>query len=178
MPVERWTSKAQKLANSRLSPHIGEVSFHTGRLSPLGSASFGAPVTRILAAGQALPSPSGDGYHYIHKRDIAAIQDAMHAALHPGDATGGDELLYGRAGLLHTLLNLRELQLDDETMQVLRASVFKKIPLLVDSMISSGKLAAREYLELYGEQEYMPLMWPWHDKYYIGAWNTQRLTCL
>ncbi|EER27965.1 Lanthionine synthetase C-like protein [Coccidioides posadasii C735 delta SOWgp] len=168
MSINSLVSETQRLASSRLNPHIMKVNHRAGRLSPLDSASFGAAVVRILAAGRGLASLSEDGQCRIHKRDIAEVQDAMHVALHQGDVRGGDELLYGRIGLLHAILNIRKLRLNIESVEALTA-VFEKVPQLIDSIMSGGKLGARDYLELYGEREYMPLMWSWHDKYYIGA---------
>ncbi|WEW55847.1 hypothetical protein PRK78_001280 [Emydomyces testavorans] len=138
MSTDTLISEVQGLANTRLNPQIVKAHLHAGRLSPLGSASFGAPVVRIIAAGQGLPLPTGDGYHRIHKRDIAEVQNAVCVALHQGNERGGDELLYGRVGLLHAILNIRKLRLDDASAEALRSSVFESIPRLVDCIISAG----------------------------------------
>lgn len=169
VPIENLILELQKLVNTKLKPHNAKGSCHPGRISPLGSASLGAAVVRIIAAAQRFISPSGNVHHRVHQRDILAIRAAMDVALQQGTDIGGDELLYGRVGLLHALLNIRNLQLDDESKEALEKLAFKDISQLVDHIVNSGKLGARDYLKPHGEQESMPLMWPWHGKYYTGA---------
>lgn len=67
-----------------------------------------------------------------------------------------DELLYGRAGYLYTLLYLRaELGPESVPSQLVRQ--------VVDTVLQSGRELAREV----GSRA--PLMWAWHDKVYYGA---------
>lgn len=67
-----------------------------------------------------------------------------------------DELLYGRAGYLFTLLYLRaEVGVDSVPSTLLRR--------VVDSILQSGRDMSREV----GSRA--PLMWAWHDKVYYGA---------
>ena len=161
-------SNIHALALTRINPHILKAHLRPGRLSPLGSASLGASLLRILAPATSLPSPAGSALHRIHSTDIENISNAVELACDQGEVRGGDDVLYGRVGLLHTILNIRALPLGKEYLEALSA-VFSKIPDLVKIIISTGMLAAQDYVDIHGEREALPLMWPWHDKHYVGA---------
>ncbi|XP_065564696.1 glutathione S-transferase LANCL1-like isoform X3 [Artemia franciscana] len=68
-----------------------------------------------------------------------------------------DEILYGRAGYLSALLLARE-EIDNH---VIEDSLIKQV---VSSMIASGEDLAKKHPELGA-----PLMYKWHDSYYLGG---------
>ena len=169
MPKETFVSKVRGIAAPRINPHIQQVMLHSGRLSPLGSSSLGAVVVRTFAGVTALPSIDG-GQHRIHNRDIATLQEAVSAALGQGDLSGGDEVLYGRAGLLLALLNIRTLALElDKSEREPLLPLCEEIPKLIDVIIKAGKQGTRDYEDMHDSKDALPLMWPWHEKYYAGA---------
>jgi len=67
-----------------------------------------------------------------------------------------DELLYGRAGYLYTLLYLRR-ELGEATVP---SMVIRKV---VEAIIKSGQAMSRS------TKSRSPLMFAWHDKVYVGA---------
>ncbi|PGH12191.1 hypothetical protein AJ80_06811 [Polytolypa hystricis UAMH7299] len=163
-PVEALT-----LSNLRINPNISRASnLRPGRLSPLGSASLGAAVVRMVVGAVHRGNTSGNAPSRIHRRDIETVHEAVNIAIEEGQQLGGDEALYGRAGLLWAVLNLRKLRFDAASREALEP-VFDAIPKLVGNIIGAGILGAQEYLEMYGESSALPLMWPWHGKYYAGA---------
>ena len=164
------------LANAKINSHVLELNLQPGRPSPLGSASLGAAVMRIVAECPISHSNAGNVPSHIDKADIAALHEAVKLALHQshveiyrGHAMGGDEVLYGRAGLLWAILNIRNHIFDEETRTALYP-IFKVVPKLVDAIMDAGKLGAQEYVKQHGEPGALPLMWPWFDQYYaVGA---------
>lgn len=123
------------------------------------------------------------------------MRQAVRVALSE-EELGGDELLYGRAGLLWALLNLRKrVLLADESRCSMVISDAKRADLisilsittresdeaqtageessraiggLADGMIRAGLAGARVYQESTGDTG-LPLMWPWHGRFYLGA---------
>lgn len=169
MPQEALVSKARNIATARVNPHIQQVTLHPGRLSPLGSSAIGAVLVRIFAGVSGITSSDG-GHHRIHNRDIDTIQDAVTAALRQGDLSGGDEVLYGRAGLLLALLNIRTLASQLEKIE--RGPFIPlcdEIPKLVDVIVTAGIQGSRDFTDVHDVHDTLPLMWPWHEKFYAGA---------
>lgn len=161
-------SNFQSLALARVNPHILKGNPQVGRLSPLGSASLGASFIRILAFATNFPSSDHSTLNRIHSHDIEALSDAVELACDQGEVRGGDDVLYGRAGLLHAILNIRTLSLNRQYSEAL-SPIFARIPDLVKAIITTGMLAAQDYVDTHGEREALPLMWPWHNKHYVGA---------
>lgn len=157
----------RKFAQAYTSQHH----LRLGRLSPLGSESLGAPVTRILSACSALRSDkSGPNEHErVHNRDIIMLREATQAAIDQGTTAGGDEALYGRVGLLWAILNLRQCHIENERFLAEMGPVFENMQKLVDLIMDTGKLGVNEYASDQGRQDNLPLMWMWHDRYYLGA---------
>ncbi|KKZ61981.1 hypothetical protein EMCG_03538 [[Emmonsia] crescens] len=156
-------SEFHELASSRLSHSVSKAShLRPGQLSPLGSANLGASVLRILAV------VTGSTFQRAASLDIDILQSATESAIKQGTILGGDEALYGRAGLLWALLQIRQRCNDEENTAAL-TPVFTMIPRLVTVIIETGRVGSRDYRHLYGGQDVLPLMWPWHDKYYLGA---------
>jgi hypothetical protein len=82
---------------------------------------------------------------------------------------GGDEMLYGRAGLLWALLNVRAHQFDDETQKAL-SPVLNKIPELLRVMIDAGRQGSKDYNQKNGDPDAHPLMYAWMEGHYcFGA---------
>ncbi|KAK2760701.1 hypothetical protein FQN54_001936 [Arachnomyces sp. PD_36] len=133
-----------------------------GKLSPLGSESLGAPVTRMLTACSSKTTP-------INHRDITMLHEATQAAIDDGSTPGADEALFGRVGLLWAILNLRRCKVDDEGAKAGLNLVFENVQVLVDLLVDTGKAGAHNYARDNGHQGVLPLMWVWHDRYYLGA---------
>lgn len=140
-----------------------------GRLSPLGSESLGAPVTRIVAGCSAFDSNRTGPYDRVHGRDIITLREAIQAAVRQGKDMGGDEALYGRVGLLWAILNLRQCNVEDERVQVELEQISGSVQSLVDLIMETGKLGAQNYARDHEREGALPLMWMWHDRYYLGA---------
>ncbi|RAH44343.1 lanthionine synthetase C family protein [Aspergillus brunneoviolaceus CBS 621.78] len=158
-----------QLAIERILPEGPDVPILHERVSPFGSSSaLAGPILRILASRDLKTIVPGD--------DTACIQEAMRIALtnghmvsHGGSLMGSDEVLFGRAGLLWALLNLRLRTYEDETAHALTL-VFKEIPRLVDRIIASGIDGREDFISKHGEQYSLPLMWHWkEDRYSLGA---------
>lgn len=106
------------------------------------------------------------------------------------DEDDGCEVLYGRAGLLYTLLFLRSEVVkykatdhgtpdpDAFTGIIEQLCCEQNIGALVSEIIARGKKGAKKYLRdvgrsrsrgMDGETTGPPLMWSWHGKRYLGA---------
>ncbi|PGG99902.1 hypothetical protein AJ79_08384 [Helicocarpus griseus UAMH5409] len=162
--IQSLASEFHKGATSRINQTASGTShLRPGRLSPLGSATLGASVLRVLA------TIAGSSRKTVSSSEVGDLQGAAELALQQGTILGGDEPLYGRVGLLWAILYIRQLCLDDEENTVTLTPVFTMIPKIVTAIIDTGKVGASEYQNLHGQQGCLPLMWPWHDKYYAGA---------
>lgn len=97
-----------------------------------------------------------------------------------GHEMGGDEVLYGRAGLLWGLLEISKqrfwtqklgldmIAADDEPDFI--SIVNESIPKLAAIIMQAGKEGAEVYKQKHGHGGAMPLMWSWIDDYYgLGA---------
>ncbi|KAK9482880.1 hypothetical protein V1527DRAFT_454615 [Lipomyces starkeyi] len=160
-----------QLAIQRILPRGPQLPLQPGQLSPIGSSSLAAVVLRILAsstAGNAASRISEDDISYIHKAVELALGHGR--VIHRrGHNMGGDEVLYGRAGLLWAILNIRTQVFDTEIREAL-LPVFEAVPRLVDVIIEAGRQGARDFAQIHGEQNALPLMWMWLEGYYgLGA---------
>ncbi|KAF3480129.1 uncharacterized protein GIQ15_05476 [Arthroderma uncinatum] len=154
------------LAKERLSPHLVEIHPQHGMVSPTGSGHLGAAFARTFAAAANMSSRTG--VCRVHSRDVACVCEAFDHACDEDYGLGHDDALTGRAGLLRAILAFRQFRLDKETVASYQL-VFENVPYLVNCMVEAGKLGAEAFVEEYGESEALPLMWPWHGKYYAGA---------
>ncbi len=159
-----WT-----LVKAKISPHPLELRLQPGRPSPLCSPSLGASVIRILVATHK-SDPSIPTLNI--KDDVAALDEAVQTAIHQepvvtrnGHSMGGDEALYGRAGLLWALANLHKHNASVEIAQALQPVLELKSKLR-DAVVDAGRRGSKEHARVHGETEAMPLMWPWLDDFY------------
>ncbi|KAI9831598.1 MAG: hypothetical protein M1838_005717 [Thelocarpon superellum] len=143
-------------ARKYMNPHAMELTLQLGRPSPLQSAALGATVLRILAARLADTSVSEGDRSRVDPADLESLREALQVAIHQEDtvtrhdhAMGGDEMLYGRAGLLWALLNLRNSSYDNETETVLRP-ILADVPKLVDAIVDAGSRGAAKHVQRYG----------------------------
>lgn len=158
----------RKDANERI--HSGpELPLIPSRLSPLGSLSpIPAAVLRILAAATPNSTVSKDDIQCLHQAADLALKNG-HIVPHNGENLGGDEILYGRAGLLWSILNIRAHKFDGDTEKAL-SPLYESIPRLVDVIIEGGRQGARDCAKLYGDKDTVPLMYMWMEGYYcLGA---------
>ncbi|KAJ6096046.1 hypothetical protein N7486_006792 [Penicillium sp. IBT 16267x] len=146
------------------------------RLSPAGSFSPIAGVTLRVFSALAKSNWERDFKPSLSQQDITCLYDAANLALkngplvpHDGRNMGGDEMLYGRAGLLWVLLNIRAHQFDDKTQKSL-SPVLETIPRLVDVIVDSGRQGSKAYIEKNGAEGAHPLMYAWMEEHYcFGA---------
>ncbi|KAL1988189.1 hypothetical protein VTN96DRAFT_719 [Rasamsonia emersonii] len=157
------------LARERIIPTPTDLRIPPGRMSPIGSP-LGPVVLRILAACEG-HGKAADGSLSISRDDITALNEAVQRSLQHGHVIpyrdrdmGGDEVLYGRAGLLWAILNIRNHVFDQDTRAALRP-IFEAVPKLVDAIVEAGKQGARDFVKRYGAKDAFPLMWPWMDEY-------------
>ena len=161
------------LMKEKINPHSLELKLQAGRPSPLCSPSLGASVIRILATTYESDSSV---LSLNIKDDIATLHEAVQVAINQdsvvtrnGHSMGGDEVLYGRAGLLWALANIDRYNVDTETAHALHPVLELKSKLR-DAIMGAGKKGVEEYARVHGEMTALPLMWPWLDDYYgFGA---------
>lgn len=163
-------------ALQRIPSSLPDTPLLASRLSPVGSSS---PITaialRILATFSKNDWQGGDNVS-IAREDITCLHEAMQCALsneplvtHDGRKMGGDEMLFGRAGLLWTLLNVRAHNFDQETRGFL-SPVLGAIPELIRVIVDAGRQGSKEYTEKNGAQDAHPLMYAWMEGHYcFGA---------
>ncbi|KAI9036857.1 lanthionine synthetase C family protein [Aspergillus affinis] len=153
------------IAQERIPSQGPKVKLQPGRLSPVGSSSpLTAVVMRILTAGS---------YgHKVNVDDVELLQDAVNVALqngpivpHGGRMMGGDEVLFGRAGLLWAILNIREHDFDGQKTAYLQP-VFDAVPSLIDAIVDAGRQGRKEHIEKHGSEGALPLMWTWMEGHY------------
>jgi hypothetical protein len=161
------------LMKEYMNPHPLELKLQPGRPSPLCSPSLGASVIRVLARTHA--SDSGVITPNIND-DVAVLHEAIQIAIHQdlivtrnSHSMGGDEVLYGRAGLLWSLSSIDRQNVDMEAREALRPVLELKSKLR-DAIMDAGKRGVDEYVRVHSETEALPVMWPWLDNYYgLGA---------
>ncbi|PYH46130.1 lanthionine synthetase C family protein [Aspergillus saccharolyticus JOP 1030-1] len=158
-----------QLAIERIPTEGPDVPILHDRTSPFGSSSaLAGPILRISA--------SKDPKTTVSSEDIECIRRVVHVALendrlvrHGASLMGSDEMLFGRAGLLWALLNLRMRNYEDETARSLNP-IFREIPRLVDAIIVGGIDGRKDFTTKHGEQDALQLMWHWKtDRYSLGA---------
>lgn len=158
-------------ADERISPAAQDQPLVPSKLSPLGSFTpFPAAVLHILAAASANQPVSKDDIRPFYEGVDLALKNG-HIVTHEGANLGGDEILYGRSGLLYSILIIRSHnhRFDEETRKALNP-LYEAIPRLVDSIVEGGKQGANDFSKQYGEKDKMPLMYMWMEGFYcLGA---------
>ncbi|KAJ6021008.1 hypothetical protein N7540_006512 [Penicillium herquei] len=166
----------RKLALERIPDGFPDIPLRPSRLAPAGSFSPIAAVTLRIFSTLAKTNWERDAKPSLSQEDISCLHDAANLALKNGPLVphddrnmGGDEMLYGRAGLLWVLLNIRAHQFDEKTETSLEA-VYETIPRLVDIIVDAGRQGSETFIEKNGAQEAHPLMYAWMEGYYcFGA---------
>lgn len=162
----------RNVVNERILPHGPDLPLLPGRLSPVGSSCpLSAVVLRILSAATSKGANAG-----VSKEDVRCLQEATEMALsippvvpHGSRNMGVDELLFGRAGLLWALLNMRVHRFNQETAKGL-GPVFEAVPRLIDVIVDAGRQGSKSYSKQQGTKGCLPLMWTWMEGYFgLGA---------
>lgn len=163
----------RQFALQRIPSSLPEAPLLPSRLSPIGSSS---PLTAVLLRFLATMAKANwkDGTSPgIASEDIGIMQEAMKLALangplvaHDGRRMGGDDMLFGRPGLLWMLLNIRAYRFNEETQKAL-LPIMQSIPQLLVMIIDAGRQGSKDYTEKHGEQEAHPLMYAWMEGYYF-----------
>ncbi|KAG8906719.1 hypothetical protein FRB99_006317 [Tulasnella sp. 403] len=159
---------------SRILSHIPESISTThnpeaGYLSPLDTKL--GPALLVILYELRFP---GTYHDIIWTRAVTMLKTAVNVAATDG-RSGGDEVLYGRAGLLWGMLNLKECldeSLGDEKKRKELGKIVNEdtVGYVVDVIIEVGKFCAKEYKKAHSDGvPPPPLVWPWHDSYYLGA---------
>ncbi|RAL09518.1 lanthionine synthetase C family protein [Aspergillus homomorphus CBS 101889] len=158
-----------QLAIERIPSEGPDVPILHERVSPFGSSSaLAVPILRILASKSSDTTVSNDDVECIQEVVQTALSNS-HMVSHGSSLMGSDEVLFGRAGLLWALLNLRLRSYDDETAKAL-GPVFEQIPRLVDMIIAGGIRGHKDFALNHGDEDALPLMWHWkEDRYSLGA---------
>ena len=167
---------------SSLLPPLRTHHIDAGHLSPLHSVVGPASIYALsslnfpsVAIDRKLPpnQTSEDDDTWVIA--MGTMNKALRVAVED-DTLGGDEILYGRAGLLWSILNLHQ-WLDggievpsNRKNDIAKIADDVSIKELVDKIIEAGKAGAKVYAREVGEDNYkFPLMWKWHGSYYLGA---------
>ena len=163
-------------AFQRIPQTFPETPLRPSRLSAAGSLTpLVGVILRILAA-MAKTNWGPCARVSLPQEDITCLDDAINMALkngpivpHDDKAMGGDDILWGRTGLLWILLNVRAHQFSEETQKAL-APVMAKIPDLVRVIIDAGRQGSKDYIQKHGDQDAHPLMYEWViGHYFFGA---------
>jgi Lanthionine synthetase C-like protein len=162
-----------------MSTPTADISLVDGRISPIGSA-LGPVLMRILAfcenhnlqLGKDMPDMTED--FSIFNKAIEKGTIHGHLVPFPGyKPIGGDEVLFGRAGLLWAILTIEKHCLTEKTRQSVLSHLepaLECVPKLVEAIISAGKQGSQDFVKLYGAKDAMPLMYQWMEGHYaLGA---------
>lgn len=179
--LEDYPARASSLIGTLLSPlkahHIKE-----GHVSPLDTYTGPAVVHMLvtLAYPSAFPTREetvnmNEGRQW--KAATKTLENAIIASCEMESDSGEiDEALYGRAGLLWAILNLR-LWLDDDTSLTLKEERKQELRALAGDnvveeifteIIESGDTGA-QVCKADSSEYGLPLIWKWHGKLYLGA---------
>ncbi|KAL5048545.1 hypothetical protein BDW71DRAFT_195851 [Aspergillus fruticulosus] len=169
------------LASARIPVYGPDIPLQIGGLSPLASRSpIAATVLRILHK-----SATGR-LETVSDSDIKCLSDAVHLALSHGPTAfyhghdlGADEVLFGRAGLLWALLNIRAATANlSQAQKELFQPILYHIPKMIHLIMGAGRYGAAEYSKNHGEKDALPLMWPWKPgSYGVGGIIPILLAC-
>jgi len=147
------------------SPRRHRHSPPAGRLGPICTVSGAALVG---ACSQLL---RGDEAEERWDKSMVTLENAVTNAIQ-SDADGGDEVLYGRAGLLWGLLNFQALRKKQRENGSATEYVDREdlVAGLVGKIIDAGRRGRKKYQEATDQRVDKVLMWEWHGKMYLGAY--------
>ncbi|TDL19620.1 hypothetical protein BD410DRAFT_830241 [Rickenella mellea] len=158
----------QALIRTHLPP-LAEYQPVPGYLSPL-ETPVGPALVEVFTD---LVYPPGSAA--VWKTSLTTVKNSIRVASHDFH-TGGDEVLYGRAGMLWGMLNLvrwadRNSKEPDQVRRLELASIVDAHTLskVIGRIIDIGKAGSTAFIRKEGSEESLPLMWEWHGKYYLGA---------
>ncbi|KAI5289490.1 hypothetical protein KEM54_003789 [Ascosphaera aggregata] len=163
-------------SNCNLNEDLNET-----MLSPLGSNRTAGMFLNMLMDWKEDQPCSEDAMRALAK----ALEDAIALDVGPGQ----DDILYGRAGLLWSVQYLRACRGsfvtgNSETRNL--DDIFAMSKELVKKIVESGKQATDPFADHQNpnldDLPSLPLMWMWHNKYYLGAarsmlWLAQACWC-
>lgn len=166
----------RRYALQRIPSSLPDTPLLASRLSPIGSSSPVTAVTLRILGTLANNDWQDSANVSIAREDITCLHQATQWALkneplvaHDGRKMGGDEVLFGRSGLLWFLLNVRAHRFDQETQELL-SPVLEAIPELVRVIVDAGQQGSKEYTEKNGANDAHPLMYAWMEGHYcFGA---------
>lgn len=166
----------RQFALRRIPSNPPDTPLLASRLSPLGSSSPTTAIVLLILAGLAKNDWQENSGVRIPGEYITSLRDAVGLALkndplveHDGRKMGGDEMLFGRVGLLWALLNIRAHRFEQETQRAL-SPLLETIPELIQVIIDAGKQGSKEYIQKHGNDAAHPLMYAWIEGYYcFGA---------
>jgi hypothetical protein len=165
-----------QIASDLIIPTPTDIELVDGRLSALAS-NVAPSFMRILAYCEQLNlRPEADLVP--DPEDFRILNQAVgRATLHgptytfKGFSLGGDELIFGRAGLLWALLTLKKhMTRASELLTPHISTALQCIPEIVDAIIAGGKQGSQNFVKSHGPKDALPLMWQWMEGYYaLGA---------
>ncbi|KAL2845934.1 hypothetical protein BJY01DRAFT_247445 [Aspergillus pseudoustus] len=172
-----------ELARARIPEDFATRILVAGRLSPLSSTSpLSAVTVHILYHLSTGSAPN------IRDGDLVLLRDGIEMALshgamgiYHGHELGADEVLFGRAGLLWTIINLQkwESSFDERQRNLLGGALEDEmVEKLVEAMVRAGREGGEDYrsiIEDHGEKnewegDAKPLMWVWMKGHYGLGW--------
>lgn len=164
---EETLSHLPDLVLSHLPSYISGQDPRPGHVSPLDS-HIGPSVLLILHELRYPKSIRNTTWNGAIINFRAAVDFAIRDT-----QLGGDEVLYGKAGLLWGMLNVRAALSEglgqDRHREELEEFINEdSIKDLVENIIEDGKAGAEDYKSEFGH-EGPELAWSWHGKYYLGA---------
>ncbi|KAJ5911447.1 uncharacterized protein N7473_000750 [Penicillium subrubescens] len=170
------SSEFRQYALQRIPSGLPDMPLLPSRLSPAGSLSPMTAVTLHILSAVAESNWGSEAKPSLTPENITCLHDAVNLALnneaivpHGEHRMGGDEMLYGRAGLLWLLLNVRAHRFNDKTEAAL-ASVLDMVPQLVRVIVEAGREGSKDYVQKHGKKEAHPLMYAWMEGHYgFGA---------
>lgn len=174
--IQQTDQDYYQVASNLITPAPTNIELTDGRLSALAS-NVGPSFMRILAYCEQLNlrpdtalTPDPEHFRIFNQAVERAV---LHGSVYTfkGFSLGGDELIFGRAGLLWAVLTLKKHV--NRTSEVLTAHIstaLQSIPKLVDAIFAGGRQGSQDFIKLHGPKDALPLMWQWMEGYYaLGA---------
>jgi hypothetical protein len=122
--------------------------------------------TKYAVPGEGEGEAVGDEGDIRYEKAMATLKFAVEIAC-ASNRDGGDEVLYGRAGLLWALLNLKKLHPKLGERMRGWAGGGDVVKVIVQRLIDAGR---RGRVRAKIEYNVDTLMWEWHDAMYLGRY--------